>query len=560
MSLNSLGGFNWQIATLDSSQALINQILAHRNLSEPKLASLFTAPNYETHLHDPLLMKDMQKAVDLAADMIKNRKKILVFGDYDADGVTSTALLYSFLKKIGAECDYHIPHRINDGYGITVAGAHLAKERGTELIITVDNGIAAVDAVKTANDLGIPVIITDHHKQLDELPAAYAVVNPNQTNCTYPFKGISGVGVAFKFISVLSELVMKPHDREHFLRWNLDLVAMGTVADVMPLVDENRVFVKYGLKVIAKTKRLGIRALLHSINGDKAASDPATIGFQLGPRINAAGRLEAADKALDLLLTEDMQTADRLARELNLINKKRQELTESSVKEAEARLTGDERVIILDSADWHQGIIGLIAARLCEAHYKPVLIFNYQEETQTYKASGRSPAFVDITKMMMTESDLLLGGGGHRQACGCSIKAENFQLFKERMASYMENHVAEAGEEILTIEGELSEQKLSVGTVDHLDLLQPYGNGFPEPIFYSSDMTLKSFRRVGFEGKHLMLEFEKNNVSIRGIAFKFGQYTKSLHPNKKVDVAYTLQRNTWNGKVSAQLVVKDIRV
>jgi single-stranded-DNA-specific exonuclease len=559
LETKSLGGFLWEIAKPDSSKQLIDQILENRNLSSEADAALFKAPKYEIHQHDPLLLKDMEKAVDIAAAAIAAGKNILVFGDYDADGVTSTALLYSFLKQIGANCAYHIPHRINDGYGITVAGVRYAKENGAELVITVDNGIAANDAIDEANALGLDVIITDHHKQNGELPKAAAVVNPNQTDCLYPFKGISGVGVAFKFISVLADKVMKEHEKEHFLRWNLDLVAMGTVADVMPLIDENRVFVKYGLKVIAKTKRLGIRALLHSINGDKNASDPTTIAFQLGPRINAAGRLEAADKALELLLSNDMQDADRLSAELNAINKQRQQITERSVKEAEARLNGNERVIILDSEDWHQGIIGLIAARLCEAHYKPVLIFNYSKETNTYKASGRSPAFVDITKMIMSSENLLIAGGGHRQACGCSIKAENFAAFKEAMTAYMDSHIEDAGEEILSIEGELREDRLSIQTIEHLDRLQPYGNGFPEPIFFTESMTIKFLKRVGFEGKHLSIELEKNKVSIRGIAFKLGHLVEQLNRGQLVDVAYVLQKNEWNGRINPQLMIKDIR-
>lgn len=559
LAKHSLGGFAWNIATPNKAKSLPEQILENRNITSEAEAAKFTSPNYELHQHDPLLLKDMEKAVQIAAAAIAAGKKVMVFGDYDADGVTSTALLYSFLKQIRANCDYYIPHRINDGYGITVQGVRLAKERGAELVITVDNGIAAVDALTEANALDLPVIITDHHKQNGDLPTAEAVVNPNQTACGYPFKGISGVGVAYKFISVLADHFMKPHEKEHFLRWNLDLVAMGTVADVMPLVDENRVFVKYGLKVIAKTKRLGIRALLHSVNGDKNASDPTTIGFQLGPRINAAGRLEAADKALELLLTNDMQKADALSRELGDINKKRQQLTENSVKEAEARLTGAERVIILDSADWHQGIIGLIAARLSEAHYKPVLIFNFNDAEQSYKASGRSPAFVDITKMIMSAEDLLVAGGGHRQACGCTVKTENFAAFKERMNAYMNEHIADAGEEVLNVEGELSEKELTISTIERLNALQPYGNGFPEPIFFTADMKIKYLKRVGFEGKHLSIELEKNGVSIRGIAFKLGHLVEKIARDQVVDVAYVLQKNEWNGRISSQLVIKDIK-
>lgn len=557
----SLNDLDWLIHEKNSSFAsLVDQILYNRNYRSEEDLELFKSPSYEKHLHDPLLLTDMEKAVDFTVAAIEAEKTILVFGDYDADGVTSTALLYSFLKKVKAKCDYHIPHRINDGYGITVEGVRLAKEKEVDLIITVDNGIVANEAIDEANHLGIDVIITDHHKAGERLPNALAIVNPNRMDCNYPFKGISGVGVAFKFISVLADKLMRPAEKEKFLRWNLDLVAMGTVADVMPLLDENRVLVYFGLKVISKSRRMGIQALLQANHGKTNSAEASVIGFQLGPRINAAGRLEAADKALKLLITEDRQEADRLALELNEINLKRQKLTEKAVKEAEQKITEKADLIILDSEHWHQGIIGLIASRLCEAHFRPVLIFNYDREKKLYKASGRSPFFFDISKMILSAKELLLAGGGHRQACGCTVLEQDFPLFKERMFSYVKAHLSEEINQDISIEAELSASDLNLQKLAEINKLQPFGQAFSEPVFYARNMIVRNLRRVGFENKHLSMSLEQNGELWKSIAFKMGHLADFLRNGLEVDIAFYLSKNNWQGTSSVQLVIKDIRI
>ena len=501
----------------------------------------------------------MDRAVKRTIKAVNLNHKILVFGDYDADGVTATALLYSFLKEIKSNCDYHIPHRLKDGYGITESGVRLAYEKQVDLIITVDNGIAAVKAVQLAVDLKIDVIITDHHKQGDQLPVAYAIINPNRSECNYPFKGISGVGVAFKFIQVLSKDFMTDQEREHFLKWNLDLVAMGTVADVMPILDENRVFVYYGLKVITKSKRPGIRALLKS--DDQKKSNTITIGYKLGPKINAAGRLEAADKALELLLEPDQSRADIRAKELTEINHRRQEMTEIAVKEAHQQIDLSENFFVISSADWHQGIVGLISARITDKYYKPSFVFNYNAELRQYKGSGRSPIYFDITEAMLKHKDLLEAGGGHRQACGCTIKSENFEAFKKAITESANQTITE-NQLIpeIDISTEMDAEQINLSTFDDISRLAPFGHCFPDPLFLTKGLTLQSFRKVGFEGKHLLMNFKKENRYIKGIAFRLGQLASKIKIDDSLDVVFSLSKNEWKDKVSIQLIIKDFRV
>lgn len=549
--------FRWKMLESNSGLAIAQRILKSRQIDESD-TELFLSPSFENHLHDPYLLKDMDKAVERISSAIKNNEKILVFGDYDADGVTSTALLYSFLKEINANCDFHIPHRLKDGYGITEAGAEMAHEKNVDLIITVDNGIAAIKAIERANQFGIDVVITDHHKQGDELPAAYAVVNPNRHDCPYPFKGISGVGVAYKVIEVLSKQFMDDLQREKFLKWNLDLVAMGTVADVMPLLDENRIFVYYGLKVITKTKRAGIRALLEK-EANKNSST-VTIGYKLGPKINAAGRLEAADKALKLLLEESPEQAKTRAQELVDINHKRQDLTEVAVKEAENRIDKSNSIFIIESEDWHQGIIGLISARLTDKYYKPSMVFNYDPDLKIYKGSGRSPYFFDITKALLSQKSILEAGGGHRQACGCAIKAENYDTFKSAIREYA-NQVITPEDLIpeIEIDAEMISEQINLSTYEQIETLAPFGQSFPDPVFITHDLTVDSVRQVGFEGKHLLFSFKKNNHYYKGIAFRQGHLIKDVQQGDALDVVYSLSKNEWNGKSSAQLIIKDLK-
>ena len=550
--------YNWVLPENNHTDKLLaERILLNRNIEN---VDLFINPSFENHLNDANHLKDIQKAIDIAEVYIKERKKILVFGDYDADGVTSTALLYSFLKEVNANCDYHIPHRLRDGYGITVAGVRFAKEIETDLIITVDNGIAATEAVDLANELGIKVIITDHHKQNGDLPKASAVVNPNQTDCNYSFKGISGVGVAFKFIQLLSLRLMNESEREQFLKWNLDLVAMGTVADVMPILDENRIFVYYGLKVISKSKRIGIRALLDSIYEDGKA-DTVTIGYKIGPRINAAGRLEAADKALKLLLTTSETEARELAKELNEINKRRQTITEEAVKVATEMIDPNESIIILKNEEWHLGIIGLIAARLSETYFKPVIIFTKDDETGHLKSSGRSPEYFDITKAIMTVENMLIAGGGHRQACGCTIAYNDYEEFKLKLKAYSEAAISAAMLlPDLNVDTVLDASEIHFDSLKEIQRLSPYGQAFSEPVLLSNKFHIEYMRTVGYQGKHLQVTLKKDGVSYKAIGFKMGDYTYQFKIGQQVDIVYSLSKNEWKGKVELQLILKDMKI
>lgn len=557
----SLQSIRWNIRHHGPlERTLVEQILINREIHDDDHIARFIKPSFETHLHDPSKLTDLDQAVQILEGAVRSQKRILVFGDYDADGVTATALMVSFLLRVNANVDYFLPHRINDGYGLTIGGVDIARERGADLIVTVDNGIVANAAVDHANTLGIDVIITDHHRAGDQLPNAAAIVNPNRPDCAYPFKGISGVGVAFKLIYRLSEKLMTEADREHFLRWNLDLVAMGTVADMMPIRDENRVIVHYGLKVISKSQRLGIRALLRSLQQDGKQADAMTIGFQLGPRINAAGRLEKADKALELLLTENPQRAEALAEELNQVNQTRRLMTDSAVENAMSEIVGDPKIIILQG-DWHPGIIGLIAARIQEKLYRPTLIFSRQTGSDELKASGRSPKTVDITRLMMAAESVILNGGGHRQACGCSIKADDFETFKSLVEAATDKTVQDDDlVRELDIEAELPAQLLRLDTIDHVDQLAPFGNEFPQPSFFSVDLPVTRVKSVGKDQAHLQLYVKPNGTEIGAIGFRMGHLAEHIRKDQQIDIAYELQRNEWNGRISPQLLIRDIRV
>jgi single-stranded-DNA-specific exonuclease len=559
-NLEKIIKYRWLIKDYYDEKTISESILSIRGIHSKQDKEFFLNPDYENHLHSPKLLKDIEKAINLTLEFIKEKKKILVFGDYDADGVTATALLYSFLKNVNANCDYFLPHRLKDGYGITPEGVHKAKEMNAELIITVDNGIVANDAIDEANKLNIPVIITDHHKQGETLPDAFAIINPNRLDCDYPFKAVSGVGVAFKFVQLLADELLEKSEQEKFLRWNLDLVALGTVADVMPILDENRTLVHFGLKVLAKTQRLGLAAILNLARKENDSTDTLLIGFRIAPKINAAGRLEAADIALKCLLTEDEKEAEKLALELENINKERQKITENAVEEAEKMIANKDKIIVLESKNWHQGILGLISARITEKHGKPSLISNIDTEKNILKSSGRSPKFFDITKAITHKPELLINGGGHVQACGCSVTQENFSEFKKSLIHYAnENILDEQLTPELEIDMKLDKKQISFSTFHEIQKLSPFGHGFHEPIFLTEQLELTHFREVGFEGKHLQFTFKMNKQIIRGIGFGLGERSKKLNKNIKLDIVYTLSENIWNGNRNLQLIIKDFR-
>lgn len=555
-----LKGAQWKVINRNFEADIIDRILENRGLADPVDKEIFLNPDYSNHLHSPYLLKDMKTAVERILTALRKKEKIIIFGDYDADGVTATALLYDFFHHLGANFDFILPHRLNDGYGVTPSGIQKAKKAGASVIVTVDNGISALSAAEEAKRSGIDLIITDHHQQGSELPDAVAVVNPNRHDCAYPFKQISGVGVAYKLVTALAEKALTPGDAESFLKWSLDLVAMGTVADIMPLVDENRVFVYYGLKVIAKAKRPGIRALLQGSGPSHHTINTMTIGYQLGPRINAAGRLEKADIALKLLIASDYDKALQLSKSLDEVNQKRQELTLKALEEAEASIDLKEKLLIVSSPHWHPGIIGLVAGKLCEKYNRPVMAFSHIEDEQIYKGSARSPEFFDITEAMMSLDQYLDSVGGHRQAGGCTVKSDNFASFCRDIKQYA-HHILQDSTTMHHFNAEtiLQPGEINLPTWKKLNCLAPFGQENPNPLFLIENVEILQMRAVGFQERHLQLRLKNSNEIISAIGFGLGDYKRHLQHGQIIDLMAELSENNWNNQKNVQLIIKDIR-
>ncbi|MCC7430148.1 single-stranded-DNA-specific exonuclease RecJ [bacterium] len=550
----------WKVLNEDNSKPILDKILQNRGISELEKES-YLNPDFKKHQHSPFLMQNMEKAVKRIVEAIQSKQHILIFGDYDADGVTATTLLFDFFKEAGAETSYLLPHRMIDGYGITPEGVRKAQDKGANLIITVDNGISAFDAVVEANSLGIDVIITDHHKQNGDLPPAFAVINPNQKTCKYPFKGISGVGVAYKLAQAVGSEIWFPEKLEKFLRWNLDLVAMGTVADISPMVDENRVFVHFGLKVISQSKREGVRALL-KITGEISENvDTATIGFKLGPRLNAAGRLEAADRALELLLTKSPQEALKIANELNEINSKRQTFTTKGLAAAELKVNLEDKMLIVCSEDWHPGVIGLIAGKLTEKYSKPSLVLTYKKEEKKYAGSGRSIESFDITNAFSQFEKLLISYGGHKQAAGLSVSRENLKEFRVKLLEFANETITlEELQPVVFIDTFIEPKDAILETFDKLKEIGPFGEGNSFPIFGMRDLLVINVRNVGLESQHIKISLRKDNRYFDCIGFGLGGNFENLRYGSFVDIAFHLDENRWNGKNNLQLRLVDIKI
>lgn len=532
---------------------VIAGMLLRRGLTDPVSASRFLHPD-RSAFYDPYLMKDMGKAVDRIRRAVANRERIMVYGDYDADGATSTSLLYLALRKAGGQVEYYIPDRFEEGYGLNGPAILQAKERGFDLIVTVDNGITAVEEVRLANELGLDLIITDHHTPPQLLPQAYAILNPKQPGCGYPDKMLAGVGVAFKLAqALLGELP------EEFL----DLAAIGTIADLAPLLDENRLLTVYGLQRINSSPQVGIKALL-TVSGLTGKEITAGhIGFSVGPRINASGRLDSAAYAVELLITENEERARELADFLNQRNQERQEISGQIFEEAVAEIEAhpemlSDRVLVIAKEGWNSGVIGIAASRLVERYYRPTLMISITDGMG--KGSARSIDGFHLYDAMAECRDLFDHFGGHKMAAGFSIAADRIDELRDRL-----NRRAE---EVLTpqdmipkleIEAELELSEVSMEFVRELEGLAPFGFGNPGPRFQMNGLTLQRCRRVGQDGAHLQLIVGKGAAQLGGIAFQRGEEADLINEWQRLDVVGELSINEWNGKQSLQIQLSDWR-
>ncbi|MDP3975820.1 MAG: single-stranded-DNA-specific exonuclease RecJ [bacterium] len=548
----------WKIKTPHSDSSLISRVCAHREL---KLESELS------ELHSPWALKDIDKAVARLERALKDQERIMIFGDYDVDGVTGASILYLGLKDLGALVSVRLPHREKDGYGLNTRVLDECKQLGVPIVITVDCGISNVKEVEYGKELGLDIIITDHHAIPPQLPKAFAILNPKQVDCQYPEKNICGAVVAFKLLMALSERIKSTvADLSDTF---LDMAALATVADCMPLTGENRLIVKRGLLQFQQTKHRGLRTLLQSynlINNPKLQTtnyelrtptiNSYDLGFKIAPCINAAGRLEDPMIAFKMMMGDE-----ETALQLRGINEERQEVVKSALEEASAQVERDhlnDPILIFWGETWQPGIIGLLAGKICEKYHKPVICLTRHEHK--YVGSCRSIPEINIVETLQRHEDLFLNYGGHAQAAGLSIAPQRLDELRQRLiaevAAFMKKNPIEP---YLSIDTEILAEEITLKNTQLLDRLEPFGMGNTKPKFLLKNLTIAEARPVGKDQTHLQLQLSNGKQVFKGIAFQMAEHQQTLRDWKTVDLVCQLNRNEWNGKTSVDLQVVDAR-
>jgi len=544
-------------AALAAHPPLLRQILFNRGIATAAEADAFlrAEPNFST---DPFQMKGMRVAVDRIQAALANREPIAVYGDYDVDGVTATALLVQALRALGGQrVREYIPNRFEEGYGLNNDALSSLANDGVKLVITVDCGVRSPDEARHARDLGLDLVISDHHEPSGSLPEALAVLNPKQDGDLYPEKYLAGVGIAYKIAEALVDSLTPAASLN--LSSYLDLVALGTVADLAPLTGENRVLVRKGLAQMRETTRQGLFSLANVAGQDLKKANAQTIGFTLGPRLNASGRLDSALASFRLLTTTDIKEAGDLALKLNQQNLERQKLTREIQVTAEAlALDGQKDSLLLFAVhpEFNHGVVGLAASRLSETYYRPAIVGNFGEETT--RCSCRSIPEFHITHALDECADLLVRHGGHAAAAGFTVRNENLDALVARLRAIATRELG--GRDLrpsLSADAEVPLARLTFEMLKQLEQLQPTGYGNPEPVFISRKVKVQSSRAVGAEGKHLKLSLTDGRVTVDAIGFRLGDLLPNLPP--LVDVLYTFEVNEYNGRASLQLNLKDIK-
>lgn len=533
---------------------LLASILVSRNIVEDDEIRVFLEPT-RNDFYDPFLMPDMEVAVERIIKAIENHEKTIIYGDYDVDGITSTSVLKQFLEERGLEADYYIPNRLDEGYGLNREAVKEIAEKGYTLMITVDCGISGVEEVEYANSLGIETIITDHHEPLDELPKAVAVMDAKIETNKYPFNQLAGVGVVFKLIQALSQKLGL--EDKAYLKY-LDLVCIGTISDIVPLVDENRVIAKLGLKLVEVTKNIGLKMLLQSIGYKKINS--MSVSFGIAPRINACGRMGHAKEALQLFLTRDAEEAKELTNHLNEYNLERQTIErniyEEAMKTIEQENIRDHSAIIVGGDGWHHGVIGIVASKITDMYYKPSILICFEGEEG--KGSGRSIVGFDLHKALCATSEYLEKYGGHAMAVGVSLKKDKFEAFKEAFESYVSKQEIDKMVPIIHIDKLVSDKELDVNSVKELERLEPFGEANKSPLMAYKNLKIDSIR-VLTEGKHMKLTLKnQNNRFITAIGFNMGYRAEEFLLGDKVDIVGFLEINNFNGRETVQFNLQDI--
>jgi single-stranded-DNA-specific exonuclease len=541
---------------------VVLQLLYNRGIVEEKQIQEFLDPEFDNS-HDPFLLKNMEAATDLIISHIKENSKIIIYGDYDADGITSASLLFNILKKLRADVDVYIPERITEGYGLNKKAIDGFAEQGAGLVITVDTGIRSRPEVDYARDKGMDVLVTDHHTpEENDLPDCL-VIDPHVSWEKYPFKHLAGVGVAFKLASALiSKTKLRADEKEILIKSGLDLVAIGTVADCVPVTGENRILVNEGLKILNNSRRQGLIALIQAsgLNSKNKRLQSWNIGFQLAPRLNASGRLGSTEDVVNLLVTRNRKEAEEIVDRLNQKNTERQRITEDIVASIEQRIDSgriDSQGMIVavneQEGEWSEGVVGLVAGRICEKYYKPTLVITKAENE--FKGSGRSIKEFNLIKAITGCKDVLDKYGGHPAACGFSLSGNNLKAFTKKIKKIAEKQLQ--GIDLkpqINIDAEVDISNIDNDFVIEVEKMAPFGEGNPLPVFVSRNVLVKDITTMGADGKHIKFRFN----GYWALAFGKAQQWKDFKIGDKVDIVYSVEFNNFNGNTQVQLKLWDI--
>lgn len=537
---------------------ILSRLLINRGLVTLEKADLFLNSKL-SNVYDPFLMKDMRKACDRIKLAMERKEKIRIFGDYDVDGITSTAVLYMILKKLGIDASYFIPNRIEGGYGLNENDILNAKNDGISLIISVDCGISNHVEIKYATSLGIESIITDHHEVPQKLPEAFAILNPKQSDCTYPYKMLSGVGVAYKFACALE----KDHGDLGANEY-LDLVALGTVADIAPLVDENRILTKFGIDMFKTTKNVGIIALLDALGLRNTQINTTHIGYIIAPRINAAGRISDPNAAIKMFLTDNYEEACHYVKVLNGDNLKRQSLENDILIDVEEQLKDGhhDNVIMLASDKWHVGVIGIVASKIKEKYYKPTILISVEDEKNCV-GSARSINSFSMVDALTQCSDILKRFGGHKLAAGFSIEFSKIDIFRKRINALAAECIKPDDLiPTLKVDSEIKLKQINYELINEIAMLKPFGQQNPKPLFYAENVSITEHKKIGnVSSSHLLLKVKQTGCIVEGIGFNMGSFDeKIISPAQYINLVFELDDFTyWEGQKKIQMKLKDIR-
>lgn len=540
---------------------LVAELLYRKGIKTSSEAQEFFNPSME-NLYDPFLFPDMEKAVQRILKAIDNKEKITIYGDYDVDGTTATALLYLGLKRIGANIDFYIPHRMIDGYGLSLTSLDTLRENGSSLIISVDCGVNAIEEINAINSMGMEIIITDHHNPKDELPPAFAIINPKLVGMKYPYEHLAGVGVAYKLLIAIY-MKLGIDTAENKLKY-MDLVAVGTIADIVPLNSENRIYASIGLQHLIEKKNLGLNALIQISGLNQKNLDTSDIVFGIAPRINAAGRMGSASVSVELLISTDEAKSMELAEIIEHQNSLRQQEDQKTFQEAceiiEKKYKDMQQTscMVISSDDWHPGVIGIVASKLVEKYYRPVIMISFKDGFGS--GSGRSVADFDLFEALKQTEHNLHSFGGHKYAVGLTVYQEYLDRFENELTRYVADHLRlEQIQPPLQIDAEIELYDINTMLLDALDLFAPYGPDNTRPVFMTKNVTIASYPyNVG--RNHLKLKVVKDGINFDLIGYNMGDYLPLLRKAGKLNIAYTLEYNRFGNNVTIQGKLRDLQI